>query len=41
MELDHIAVSAATLDEGIAHVEATLGVPLAGGGQHAYMSTHN
>lgn len=41
MELDHIAVSAATLEEGIAHIETALGVPLAGGGQHAYMSTHN
>lgn len=39
--LDHIAVSATTLAEGVAHVEAVLGVALAGGGQHVYMSTHN
>jgi hypothetical protein len=41
MRLDHIAVSAATLDEGAAAVEAALGVPLAPGGQHANMGTHN
>ena len=40
-ELDHLAVSARTLEEGVAHVEAALGVSLAGGGKHAYMSTHN
>lgn len=40
-ELDHIAVSAATLGEGVAYVEAALGVALAGGGQHPYMGTHN
>lgn len=40
-ELDHLAVSAETLEEGVAHVEAALGVALAGGGKHAYMSTHN
>jgi hypothetical protein len=39
--LDHLAVSAATLDEGVAWVEAALGVPLAGGGKHPYMATHN
>lgn len=39
--LDHLAVSAATLDEGVAQVEAALGVRLAGGGQHAHMGTHN
>ena len=40
-ELDHIAVAAATLEEGVAHVEAALGVALAGGGNHPHMSTHN
>ncbi len=40
-ELDHIAVAAETLEEGVAHVGAALGVALAGGGKHAYMSTHN
>jgi hypothetical protein len=39
--LDHIAVSASTLAEGVAHVEAALGVTLAGGGQHPHMATHN
>lgn len=39
--LDHIAVSAATLEEGVAYVEAALGVALGPGGRHAYMSTHN
>jgi hypothetical protein len=41
LRLDHLAVSAATLDEGAAWVEETLGVPLAGGGQHPHMGTHN
>lgn len=40
-ELDHIAVAAATLEEGVAHVEAALGVALAPGGRHDYMATHN
>lgn len=38
---DHIAVSASTLAEGVAHIEAALGVTLAGGGQHPHMATHN
>lgn len=38
---DHLAVSAKTLAEGVATVEAALGVPLAGGGKHDHMSTHN
>lgn len=38
---DHIAVSAETLAEGVAAVEAALGVGLAGGGQHGHMATHN
>lgn len=41
MRLDHIAVSAATLDAGVGAVEAALGVSLAPGGQHAHMGTHN
>lgn len=41
LALDHIAVSAATLDEGAAWVEQALGVPLAGGGKHTHMGTHN
>ncbi|MGL4236798.1 VOC family protein [Tabrizicola sp.] len=38
---DHIAISAQSLDEGAAWVEAALGVPLAGGGKHPHMATHN
>lgn len=38
---DHIAVSALTLDEGVAAVEAALGVALSPGGQHPHMATHN
>ncbi len=41
MRLDHIAVSAASLEEGAAFVEERLGVTLAGGGQHPHMATHN
>ena len=32
--LDHIAIAAGTLAEGVDFVEAALGLPLAGGGQH-------
>ena len=39
--LDHIAISARSLDEGTAFVEDVLGAPLAGGGQHPHMATHN
>jgi len=39
--LDHLAVAAQTLEEGVATVEAALGMPLAGGGQHPHMATHN
>lgn len=38
---DHLAVSAGSLDEGVAAVEAALGVALAGGGRHPHMATHN
>jgi hypothetical protein len=41
LALDHIAVSAATLDEGADWIEMALGVPLAGGGKHSHMGTHN
>lgn len=41
LRFDHIAISSLTLDEGVAAVEAALGVPLAGGGQHPHMATHN
>lgn len=38
---DHLAVSAATLDDGAAAVEAALGVPVGPGGAHPFMGTHN
>ncbi|MBL9050432.1 MAG: VOC family protein [Tabrizicola sp.] len=41
LALDHLAVSAGTLDEGVAWVEMALGVKLSGGGKHAHMATHN
>ena len=41
LSFDHIAVSAATLEAGVAWVEQALGVTMAGGGQHALMATHN
>ncbi len=41
LQFDHLAVSAETLDAGVAGVEAALGVALAGGGKHSHMSTHN
>lgn len=39
--LDHLVVLAATLDEGVAWCEATLGVTPGPGGQHPLMGTHN
>lgn len=41
LTFDHFAVTAATLDDGVAWVETALGVKLAGGGKHALMGTHN
>ncbi len=41
MRLDHLAVSASTLAQGVAYVEDVLGVSLDGGGQHPHMGTHN
>ena len=41
LRLDHIAISAATLDAGADWVKMALGVPLAGGGKHPHMGTHN
>jgi hypothetical protein len=41
MRLDHIVVSARTLDEGAAHVERVLGQPPVAGGRHGRMATHN
>jgi hypothetical protein len=39
--LDHLVVGAATLAQGAAWCEATLGVVPAPGGRHALMGTHN
>lgn len=41
LTLDHIAISARSLAEGVNSIESALGVPLAGGGQHPHMATHN
>lgn len=41
IEPDHIAIAAESLDAGAAWLEGVLGVPLAPGGRHAYMGTHN
>ncbi|MFN4192610.1 MAG: VOC family protein [Tabrizicola sp.] len=41
LALDHLAVSALSLEEGADWVEQALGVPLAGGGKHPHMGTHN
>ena len=41
LAIDHIAVSAATLEDGSEWVEMALGVPLTGGGKHPHMGTHN
>lgn len=39
--LDHLVVAAATLDEGVAWCEATLGITPGPGGRHAAFGTHN
>ena len=41
IELDHLVVAAATLEQGAAWCEATLGVAPDAGGRHALMGTHN
>ncbi|MFV0512673.1 MAG: VOC family protein [Jhaorihella sp.] len=41
MELDHIAVGGATLDEAVQTVEAALGVAMRPGGRHDVFATHN
>ncbi len=41
LRLDHLAVSASSLAEGVDEVEQALGVALAAGGKHALMATHN
>ncbi|MDQ2779867.1 MAG: VOC family protein [Pseudomonadota bacterium] len=39
--LDHLVVAAATLEQGVAWCEATLGVTPGPGGRHALFGTHN
>jgi hypothetical protein len=41
LRLDHLAVGCGVLAEGVAAVEAALGVTLAPGGEHAAFGTHN
>ena len=41
LALDHIVIAAATLVEGVSHVEERLGVAMGPGGKHATMGTHN
>ena len=41
LRFDHLAVSALTMAEGVAAVEAALGLSLSAGGQHPNMATHN
>ena len=41
LRLDHLAVACGVLAEGVAVVEATLGVPMAAGGEHLAFGTHN
>ena len=39
--VDHLVVAAATLEQGVAWCEATLGITPGPGGAHALMGTHN
>ncbi|MEM5439033.1 VOC family protein [Paraburkholderia diazotrophica] len=41
LRLDHLVVSARTLDEGTQYVADTLGIAPSGGGAHPSMRTHN
>lgn len=41
LTLDHIAIAAETLEEGVDYVETTLGVSMAAGGKHPLFATHN
>jgi glyoxalase-like protein len=40
-QLDHIVVTAASLEEGVAYVRGELGVTPQAGGEHVLMGTHN
>ena len=39
--IDHLAVVAGRLEDGVSAVEDLLGVAMAGGGKHPLMGTHN
>jgi hypothetical protein len=39
--VDHLVIAAASLEEGVAWCEATLGVTPGPGGEHPLMGTHN
>ncbi|CUI78612.1 VOC family protein [Cognatishimia activa] len=41
MQLDHIVVAGARLDDAVAHIEAALGVSMQTGGHHVRYGTHN
>lgn len=41
MKLDHLAICATDLEEGVAWAEARLGVPFGAGGRHERFGTHN
>ena len=41
LRLDHLVIVARELGEGVAWLESRLGVPMAGGGKHVAMGTHN
>lgn len=41
LRLDHLAISCGDLASGTAFVQAALGVPMAAGGKHPHMATHN
>lgn len=41
LSLDHLALSATRLSDGVSHVENALGVKMQAGGEHATMGTHN
>ncbi len=41
LDLDHLVVSATSLDEGVSYAEAVLGIALSPGGHHVQMGTHN
>ncbi len=41
LRLDHLAVVATRLEDGVAMIERLFGVPMAGGGKHPLMGTHN